>query len=146
MESISNKKAYFDYEISDTLEAGIELLGHEVKAVRTGKASLVGSLVKIYGGQVWLVGATIGPYQKKNEPENFDPQRSRRLLLHKQEIIRLIGVTSKKTLTLVPIKLYNKKGIIKLEIGIGTHKKKGDKREAIITRESRREIRKNSDF
>jgi SsrA-binding protein len=141
MESISNKKAYFDYEISDTLEAGVELFGHEVKAIRTGKASLVGSLVKIYGGQVWLVGATIGPYQAKNVSADFEPTRSRRLLIKKSEIITLIGKTAAKNLTLVPLKLYNKRGIIKLEIGLGVHKNKSDKRETIRKREMGRNVR-----
>jgi SsrA-binding protein len=143
MESIQNKKAYFDYEISETFEAGIELLGHEVKAVRTGKASLVGSLVKIYGGQVWLVGATIGPYQVKNTSSDFEPTRSRRLLIKKKEIITLIGKTAAKNLTLVPLKLYNKRGIIKLEIGLGVHRNKSDKRETIRKRETGRNIREH---
>lgn len=146
METISNKKAFFDYEISDTLDAGIELLGHEVKAIRSGKVSIVGALVKIYGGQLWLVGATISPYQIKNTPKDFDPQRSRRLLMHKREIIKLMGATSRKALTLMPLKLYNKKGLIKLEIGIGIRKNKSDKREAILTRESKRETKKSTDF
>ena len=140
MESIQNKKAYFDYKISDTLDVGIELLGHEVKAIRSGKANLVGALVKIYGGQLWLVGATIGPYQEKNTPPGFDPQRSRRLLAKKSEIASLVGQTLSKNLTLVPIKLYNKKGLIKLEIGLGARRKKHDKRELIRTKESKKEI------
>ncbi len=143
MESIQNKKAYFDYEISDTLNAGIELLGHEAKAIRSGKASVVGSLVKIYGGQLWLVGATIGPYQEKNTPKDFDPRRSRRLLAKKSEIIALVGQASSKNLTLVPLKLYNKRGKIKLEIGLGVHKKKTDKRETIKKRETERQVRKH---
>ena len=146
MENISNKKAYFDYEISDTLEAGIELLGHEVKAVRSGKAGIVGSVVKIYGGQLWLVGATIGPYQIKNTPKDFDPQRSRRLLVKKAEIVSLMGQVSSKNLTLVPIKLYNKKGLIKLEIGLGVHKKKSDKRDIIKKREAEKNIRRQVNF
>lgn len=143
MESIINKKAYFDYKISDTLDVGIELLGHEVKAVRSGKANLVGSLVKVYGGQLWLVGATIGPYQEKNAPKDFDSQHSRRLLAKKSEITSLIGQTSSKNLTLVPLKLYNKHGKIKLEIGLGVHKQKTDKRETIKKREIERQIRKH---
>jgi len=143
MESISNKKAYFDYKISDTFEAGVELLGHEAKAIRSGKANLVGALVKIYGGQLWLVGATIGPYQEKNTPQGFDSQRSRRLLAKKSEIASLVGQTSSKNLTLVPLKLYNKHGKIKLEIGLGVHKHKTDKRETIKKREVERQMRKH---
>ena len=143
MEAIDNKKARFDYEISETLGVGIELLGHEAKAVRSGKASIVGAVVKIYGGQLWLVGATIGPYQEKNIPAEFDAQRSRRLLAHKREISELIGKTSQKGLTLIPIKLYNNKGKIKLEIGLGRSRKKSDKRETIRKREVERQIKKH---
>ena len=146
METISNKKAYFDYEISDTLEAGIELLGHEAKAVRVGKANLAGAVVKIYGGQLWLVGATIGPYQAKNVSADFEPTRSRRLLVNKREIAELIGRTAAKNLTLVPLKLYNKRNKIKLEIGLGVHRKKTDKREAIKKRETERAVRNRIDY
>ncbi len=143
METINNKKAYFDYSISDTMETGLELLGHEVKAIRLGKASLVGALVKIYDGQLWLVGATIGPYQQKNTPSGFDPNRTRRILSKKSEITSLIGQISSKNLTLVPIKLYNKHGIIKLEIGLGIHKNKSDKRETIKKRDIERETHRH---
>ena len=142
METIQNKKAFFDYEISETLEAGMELLGLEVKAIRSGKASIVGATVKIYGGQLWLVGATIGPYQEKNTPAGFDPQRSRRLLIHKREIAELIGKTAQKGSILVPLKLFLKSGKIKLEIGLGVHRKKSDKREVVKKRETEREMRR----
>lgn len=143
MEMIDNKKARFDYAISEIFEAGIELLGHEVKAIRSGKASLLGSLVKIYDGQLWLVGATIGPYQQKNTPSGFDPKHTRRLLTKKSEISSLVGQMSSKNLTLVPLKLYNKHGIIKLEIGLGVHKNKSDKRETIRKRDIERETHRH---
>ncbi len=143
MESIVNKKAYFDYEILETMEAGMELLGHEVKAIKTGKANIVGAMAKIYGGQLWLVGAGIGPYQAKNVSDNFDPARSRRLLVKKDEIKYLSGKMSSKNLTLVPLKLYNKNGKIKIEIGLGVHKKKSDKREIIKKRDIEKETRRN---
>jgi len=140
MESIINKKAHFDYQINDTLIAGIELSGHETKAIRFGKAQLTGSFVKIYGRQMWLVGATIGPYQEKNAPKDFDPSRSRRLLVNKAEIEALMGTVSAKKAILIPLKLFEKKGKIKLEIGMGISKKKSDKREVIKKRETKREI------
>lgn len=143
MDTISNKKAFFDYQISETFEAGVELLGHEVKAVRTGKANLVGSVVKIYGGQAWLVGATIGPYQAKNTPADFDPIRARRLLVKKSELAALIGKTAAKNLTLVPLRLYNKHELIKLEIGLGVHKNKSDKRESIKKKDIERETHRH---
>ncbi len=143
MESILNKKVYFDYEISETMEAGMELLGHEVKAIRTGKANIIGAVVKIYNGQLWLMGASIGPYQSKNIPDDFDPMRSRRLLVKKDEIKYLLGKTSSKNLTLVPLKLYNKNGKIKIEIGLGVHKKKSDKREIIKKRDIEKETRRH---
>lgn len=138
-----NKKAHFDYSISETFETGIGFLGHEVKAVRSGKANLVGASVKIYDSQLWLVGATIGPYQEKNAPSGFDPQRSRRLLARKKEIAELVGKISSKNLTLVPLRLYNKRGKIKLEIGIGIGRKKSDKREVIKKRDIERETGHN---
>jgi len=144
MELIQNKKAGFNYQITETLSVGIELTGQEVKAIRVKKANLTGALVKIYGGQLWLVGATIGPYQEKNAPSGFDPQRPRRLLAHKKEISSLVGKISQGGgLTLIPLKLYNNKGKIKLEIGIGKIRKKADKREIIRKREDQRKIRKH---
>ena len=145
MESIQNKKAYFDYAIAETMETGIELSGHETRAIRAGKAALAGAVIKIYGGQLWLVGATIGPYQEKNTPPGFDPKRARRLLAHKKEIGTLAGAVQSKHLTLVPLKLYNKGGKIKLEIGLAKSRLKGDKREAIKKRETERAIRKRSE-
>jgi SsrA-binding protein len=142
MELISNKKAYFDYEIFETFNTGIELLGHEVKAAKNKKASITGAVVKIYDGQLWLIGATIGPYQEKNTPQGFDPQRPRRLLAQKQEISQIIGKISQKGLTIIPLKLYNKNGKVKLEIGLAKSRKKSDKRELIKERESKKNIKK----
>ena len=139
MEAITNKRAHFDYVIDDTFEAGIELLGFEVKSVRNGKANIAGSYVKMYNNEAWLVNATIAPYQEKNVAVNYDPQRPRKLLLHKEEIKNLIGKQQEKGLTLVPIKLYNKQGKIKLSFGLGRSKKKGDKREMVKRRDIERE-------
>lgn len=140
MEAILNKRAGFDYELDENFEAGIELLGFEVKSIKNGKANIVGSHVKIYNNEAWLVNSTIAPYQEKNISINYDPQRPRKLLLHKDEIKTLIGKSQEMGLTLVPIKLYNKAGKIKLSFALGRSKKKQDKRESIKKRDTEREI------
>ncbi|MDP3954619.1 MAG: SsrA-binding protein SmpB [bacterium] len=140
MSFVENRKARFDYEILETLEAGLVLAGHEVKSIKSGKASIVGSFVKILGGEAWLVGATISPYQQGNISPDYDPQRSIKLLLKKSELKYLAGKGQERGLTLVPIKLYNKKGLVKLEIGIGRGKKKSDKRESIKKRDVKRQV------
>lgn len=126
-----NPKVYFDYEILETIEAGLVLEGHEVKSIKTGKVSIKGSYVKILNGEPYLVGATISPYQPANTPKDYDPQRSRKLLLSKKEISTLIGTSQAHGLTLVPLKIYDKKGRLKLLVGIARGKKKYDKRETI---------------
>lgn len=136
----TNEKARFDYEILETLETGVVLIGQEVKSVRRGSASIRGAYVKMLGEEAWLLGATIPPYQTGNAPADYDPQRSRKLLLKRNEIRYLTGKSQERGLTLVPIKLYNKNGLIKLEVGIGRGKKKADKREKIIKREVQRKI------
>ncbi len=137
-----NRTASFDYEILDTYEAGIELFGFEAKSVKTGHINLTGSFVLIRDGQPVLLNATIPPYQPKNAPLNYEPTRTRRLLLHKSEIQELIGKTAQKGLTIVPLKVYNKRSIIKVLIGLARHKKQKDKRETIKKRETEREIRR----
>ncbi|MDP2647643.1 MAG: SsrA-binding protein SmpB [Candidatus Yanofskybacteria bacterium] len=131
MEYASNPKAGFDYEIRNTIEAGIVLKGYEVKSVKTGKVSLRGSYVKIISGKPMLVGATISPYQTANTPPGYDPQASRILLLSKKQISNLIGLSDAQGMTLIPLKLYGKNGRVKLLIGIAKGKKKYDKRESI---------------
>lgn len=140
---VVNRRATFDYEILDTLEAGIELYGYEVKAVKSGHASLAGAFAIIRQEEAWLINATITLLQPKNAPKSYDPIRTRRLLLHKSQIKELIGTASTKGLTIVPLKMYNKKGRIKLLLGIARHKKSKDKRETIKKREAEREMRRN---
>ncbi len=135
-----NRKARFDYEILEKYEAGIELLGLEVKSVRTGKVSLEGAFVIVRGGEVYLINANIAPYQVKNTPKDYDPLRNRRLLLTKKEIKELSGSEKNKSLTIVPISVYNKNRKIKVEIALVKGKKKYDKRETIKKRETDREI------
>ena len=130
-EYANNPKAGFDYEILETLEAGIVLKGYEVKSIKTGKVSIKGSYVKILNGEPFLIGATISPYQVANTPDDYDPQSSRKLLLSKKQISVLVGTSQAHGLTLVPLKLYEKKGRVKLLIGIAKGKKKYYKRETI---------------
>ena len=137
-EYANNPKAGFDYEILETIEAGLVLEGHEVKAIKTGKASIKGSYVKIVDGAPYLVGATISPYQPANTPKDYDPGRSRKLLLSKKEISTLTSTSQAHGLTLVPLKIYDKKGRLKLLIGIARGKKKYDKREAIKRKDIQR--------
>ena len=136
----TNKRAYFDYEILETYEAGLELKGFEVKSVKNGRVHLIGSFIVIRNNEAWLIGTTITPYQQKNTPAGYDPERTRKLLLHKSEITELIGKAAEKGLTLVPLRVYNKGRRIKLEFGVCRHKKKADKRETIKKREAKREI------
>lgn len=138
----SNPKASFDYNILEKLESGIVLAGHEVKAIKNGKVSIKGSYVKIIGEEAWLVGAIVSPYQPGNVSLNYDSQRSRKLLLKRSELKYLIGKSQEMGLTLVPLRVYDKKGFIKIEVGIGRGKKKYDKREAIKKREIEIKIRR----
>ena len=138
--AISNRKARFEYEILDTVEAGIELLGSEVKSVRLGKASLNESYAMIHRGQVWLENMQITPYEH-NTLDELEPKRSRRLLLHKSEIMRLQSKISEKGLTLIPLKAYfNKRGVLKIELGLARGKKLYDKRETIKSRDAERQL------
>ncbi len=139
---IQNKKATFNYEILETFEAGITLSGHEVKAVRSGMGSLLGAFVIIRGAEAFLVKATITPYQPVNTPKSYDPERARKLLLHRKEITKLQKFLNTAGLTIVPISLYNKKSNIKLEIALVRGKKKADKRESIKERDTKRDIQR----
>jgi SsrA-binding protein len=137
-----NRKARFDYEILEKYEAGIELLGVEVKSVRGGRMSLEGAFVIVRGGEIFLINANVPPYQVKNSPKDYDPLRNKKLLLTKKEITELAGSEKNKSLTIVPISVYNKNRKIKVEIALVKGKKKFDKRETIQRRETDREIRR----
>lgn len=137
---ISNKKAHFNFEILEEFEAGIVLYGHEAKAIRAGKGKLDGGHVVIRGGEAFLVGVSISPYQPANTPKNYDPERARKLLLSAKELLRLEAQGEQAGLTIVPIKLYNNRRKIKLEIALARGKKKADKRETIKKRDTKREI------
>jgi len=135
-----NPRARYDYEILDTYEAGVVLIGQEVKAIKKGSISLKGAYVAIRNNEAWLINAQVSPYQPKNTPADYDSTRSRKLLLHKSEIRELIGKTKQKGLTLTPIRVYTKQNQIKLEFGLGRGKRKSDKREKIKKRETQRKI------
>ena len=137
-----NKKAYFNYEILETFEAGIELKGYEVKAIRSGRINMAGAFATLKGEEVWLTNADIPPYQPKNTPADYDSKRPRKLLLNKKEILYLIGKMHSDRLTLIPLKLYNKQSKIKVLLGLGRGKRQYEKREVIKKREASREIRR----
>lgn len=126
-----NKKIYHEYEILEEIEAGLSLQGFEAKAISTGKASLKGGRVILRGEEAFLVGVTISPYQAANTPKDYEPDRIRKLLLHKKELAYLNGKIKEKGLTIVPIRLYNKGRNIKLGMALVRGKKKYDKRETL---------------
>lgn len=137
---IENKRVGFDYEILETLEAGLELLGLEVKSLRAGRGSLKGAHVVVRGGEAYLVGATIPPWQAANAPKSYELDRTRRLLLSNKEILRVAQAESEKGLTIVPLSVYNRGRKLKLGIAIARGKKKEDKRHSIRAREEKRRI------
>jgi len=134
-----NKKAFHDFEIIETLEAGIVLTGTEVKSLREGRANLKDSYARIKGGEVWLYDFHISPYPHASY-NNHEPERTRKLLLHRREIRRLAGKTQEKGLTLVPLKVYFSKGKAKVDIALARGKKDYDKRERIKQKEEAREM------
>jgi len=143
MSLITNRKASFNYDIKETYSAGIELFGFEVKSLRKGQGSLDGSHVTIRGREAFLVNSFIPPFQEKNAPVDYDPRRNRKLLLTSKEIEEIGKVEKTKGLTIVPISVYNKGKVLKIDIGVGVGKKKFDKRESIkksnVERDTRRE-------
>jgi SsrA-binding protein len=134
-----NRKARHEYFIEDTLEAGIVLSGTEVKSVRQGKSSIGESYADIVGGEAFIIGMHISPYEQGNV-FNKEPTRDRKLLLHRKEINKLWALTQQKGLTVVPLQVYLKGGLVKVELGVARGKKTHDKRDSIAERETRREI------
>lgn len=139
---IDNRKAHFNYEIKETFETGIKLLGFEVKAAKSGKGNLAGAFCIVRGGEVFLIGAHISPYQENNTPKDYDPTHPRKLLLSKKEIKTLSEAEGTKGLTLIPISLYSKGPYIKVKIAIARGKRTFDKRETIKKRDVERSIRR----
>ncbi|OGD66186.1 SsrA-binding protein [Candidatus Campbellbacteria bacterium RIFCSPLOWO2_02_35_12] len=142
MSLIQNKKVYLNYEIQETFSAGIELFGFEVKSLRKKQGSLEGAYIITRGNEVFLIGATIPPYQPTNTPDNYDPARNRKLLLTKKEIERFSSFEKQKGLTIVPISVYNKEIKIKIKIGVAKGKKKYDKRESIKKKDTERDLKR----
>lgn len=140
MALIDNRRALFDYTILEELEAGLELLGTEVKSLRSGQGSLKGARVVARGGEAYLVGATIPPWQTANAGKDYDPERPRRLLLNEKEIAHVASAEGASGLTVVPISLYSLKRRLKLRIGIARGKKKADKRQTIQARDEKRKM------
>lgn len=140
MALITNRKATFDYEILEEIEAGIELHGFEVKALRAGRGQLVGARVIVRGGEAFLVGASIPPWQPGNAPKEYDQERARKLLLSKDEILKVAQAEEKQGLTIVPLSVYNSNRKLKVGIAIARGKKTRDKRSSIREREEKRNI------
>ena len=138
----NNKKAYHDYFIDEKFEAGIELFGTEVKSIRQGTVNLKDSYVSLKTGEAILIGMHISPYEKGNI-FNRDPLRERRLLLHKKEIMRLIGKTKEKGYSLIPLSVYLSGSRVKIELGLARGKKSYDKREAIAERDAKRNMERS---
>lgn len=135
-----NRKARFDYNILDTYEAGVELKGFEVKAVKAGKMNLAGAFGTVRGNELWLINAEVPPYQPGNTPKEYESSRPRRLLLKASEIRELIGKMKERGLTLIALRAYTKGNLVKIELGLGRGKRGPDKRESIKKREAAREI------
>lgn len=137
-----NRKARHLYEIIETYEAGIQLTGTEVKSIREGKVNLQDGYALIRNGEAWLLNAHISPYTGSGEYFNHEPRRTRKLLLHRQEIRKLIGKVEQQGLTLVPLKMYLKRGLVKVSIALGKGKKLHDKREDLKRRQDQRDIQR----
>ena len=140
MSLIENARVGFDYSILEEMEAGLELLGIEVKSLRAGQGSLKGSRVVARGGEAYLVGASIPAWQIANAPKSYNPERTRRLLLSKKEIARIASAEGEKGLTIVPIRVYNSGRKLKLSVAVARGKKKEDKRQTIRAHEEKRRI------
>lgn len=142
MNLIENTRAGFDYEILETLEAGLELLGFEVKSLRAKHGSLKGARVVARGGEAYLVGATIPAWQPANAPKSYDPERTRRLLLSQKEIAHIASAEGQQGLTIIPLSVYNRHRVLKLGLAIVRGKKKQDKRQSIRAREEKRSMQR----
>lgn len=135
----SNRRARHDFDIEETFEAGMVLTGPEVKSLRAGRASLSDAYARVDGSAVWIENMHIPPYEMA-DTRGYDAKRPRKLLLHREEISRLIGKTAERGLSLVPIKVYFTRGLAKVELGLGRGKRQFEKRQAIAAREHRREM------
>jgi SsrA-binding protein len=135
----TNRRARFDYEILERLEAGLVLTGSEVKSLRQGRASLSEAFARVDGGELWLENMHIPPYEQ-GQKRGYDPRRRRKLLVHRSQIDRLVGRAAEKGLTLVPVRVYFSHGLAKVELGLGRGKRAYEKRQVTLEREHRREM------
>lgn len=135
----TNRRARFDYEILERLEAGLVLTGSEVKSLRQGRASLSEAFARVDGRELWLENMHIPPYEQ-GQKRGYDPRRRRKLLVHRSQIDRLVGRAAEKGLTLVPVRVYFSHGLAKVELGLGRGKRAYEKRQATLEREHRREM------
>jgi SsrA-binding protein len=140
---VLNRRARHEYTVEETLEAGIVLTGTEIKSIRAGRVNLVDAYARIEHGEAWLIGAHIAPYEQGNR-YNHEPRRTRKLLLHRDQIAELVGRTQAKGQTLIPLRLYIRDGRAKLELGLGRGKKTHDKRRTIAERDRRRELERET--
>jgi len=139
---IEHKKARFDYEILDELEAGLQLLGHEVKSLRAKHGKLEGAHIIVRGGEAYVVGMSIPPYQAANTDKEYEPERTRKLLVHKKELLKLSDADGQKGLTIVPISVYNKGSKLKMRVAIARGRKQFDKRAVLKERDTKRDIQR----
>ncbi len=137
-----NRRARFDYEILEKFEAGVELMGQEVKSIKMGRINLSSSYAVIKNNEAWLLNADLPAYQPKNAPQDYDPKRTRRLLLHRSEIKNLTGRLHEKGLSLIPLNAHLKKNLIKIELGLCRSRRKQDKREVLKKRTTQKEIQR----
>jgi SsrA-binding protein len=135
-----NKKARFDYEILESFEGGLVLAGHEVKSIKAGHAQLKGSFLHIYKNELWLKGAYIAPYKPAGPLPDYDPYQNRKVLIHKKELKKLIGKKQMLGISMIPLSIYTKGGLVKLEFAMGKGKKKYEKRESIKKRDIQRQM------
>lgn len=142
MEYLRNKKATFDYQLQESIEAGIELLGTEVKSIKDHQGSLSGAYVALLDGTLVLLGAHIPPWQEKNAATTYDPYRTRKILVHKKELDALAKTLKVKGLTIIPVSLYGKGSLVKLQLAVAKGKKNVDKRATIKNRDLDREARR----
>ena len=141
---VSNRRATHDYEILDRFEAGIVLSGAEVKSLRGGRGSLAQAYARVHRGEVWIEGMHIPPYEQQMDKRTYDPIRTRKLLLHRREIDRLIGAVAEKGLALIPLRVYFAHGLAKMELGLGRGRRQFEKRQVLAEREHKREMERES--
>jgi SsrA-binding protein len=138
-----NRKARHEYHVEETLEAGLVLTGTEIKSIRAGRANLAEAYARIERGEAWLIGAHIAPYEQASR-FNHEPTRTRKLLLHRDQIAELVGKTQTRGYTLVPLRLYLRDGLAKVELGLARGRKAHDKRRVIAERDARRELERET--